>query len=267
MNLRKGTHISLVIPTWNEERWLPRLLKSALKLNCCSEIIVADNDSSDNTKSIAAKSGCRIVSGGRPARARNSGAAASLGSWILFCDADTILADNVIERLYLHMQRPNVVGIHFRIEPISATRFVNVCYKVMYLYLRLLASVNLVQGVGSFIAVRKDAFVKAGGFNEKISVGEDADFLRRLGKIGVIAFDRKATVFVSARRFSLENPFYFAAKTVFWAVLRLFGSSRSVLGYKWQTYPAEFAIQEQEALGDLSETEPSLAMIPSIPGT
>jgi glycosyltransferase involved in cell wall biosynthesis len=58
--------LSIVIPTLNEEKYLPRLLQS---LDCQTikdfEIIVADANSRDATRQVAAEHGCRIVAGGR----------------------------------------------------------------------------------------------------------------------------------------------------------------------------------------------------------
>ena len=60
--------LSIIIPTYNEEKYLPELLKSIKEQNFSSyEIIVADNDSNDNTVKIAESYGCKVVSGGLPA--------------------------------------------------------------------------------------------------------------------------------------------------------------------------------------------------------
>jgi glycosyltransferase involved in cell wall biosynthesis len=67
--------LSVVIPTWNEQLWLPRLLQSLMAAQNLAEIIVADNASQDATVSIAKAYGCKVVSrewlviGGRRSRA------------------------------------------------------------------------------------------------------------------------------------------------------------------------------------------------------
>jgi glycosyltransferase involved in cell wall biosynthesis len=55
-------HISIVIPTYNEEKYLPRLLKQIKQQDFTDyEIIVADNNSKDKTRSIAKRFGARIT--------------------------------------------------------------------------------------------------------------------------------------------------------------------------------------------------------------
>ena len=67
--------LSIIIPTYNEEYLLPKLLESIKKQNFTDyEIIVADNNSKDNTVKIARKYKCRIVKGGLPGSGRNRGA-------------------------------------------------------------------------------------------------------------------------------------------------------------------------------------------------
>lgn len=57
--------ISIIIPTWNEENYLPKLLECIKKQTYRDyEVIVADANSTDNTKAIAKKYDCKIVKGG-----------------------------------------------------------------------------------------------------------------------------------------------------------------------------------------------------------
>ncbi len=73
--------LSIVVPAYNEEKYLPKLLSCIKKQtykDC--EIIVADANSRDRTKETAKKYGCKIVkSGGLPAIGRNNGAKAAKG--------------------------------------------------------------------------------------------------------------------------------------------------------------------------------------------
>jgi cellulose synthase/poly-beta-1,6-N-acetylglucosamine synthase-like glycosyltransferase len=88
-----GSAISVIIPTRNEEDYLPFLLES-LKFQTVAdrlEVIVSDADSTDRTPAIAAARGCKIVAGGHPAFGRNAGAAVSNGDVLVFIDADIVL--------------------------------------------------------------------------------------------------------------------------------------------------------------------------------
>ena len=90
--------ISIVIPAFNEERLLGESLaqiKSAAgaftQRGWEVELIVCDNNSSDRTAEIARAAGATVVFEpvNQIARARNSGAAAATGDWLIFVDADS----------------------------------------------------------------------------------------------------------------------------------------------------------------------------------
>lgn len=53
--------VSIVIPTLNEEKNLPLVLKELKKMDCVDEVIVVDGHSKDRTVGIAKKFGCKII--------------------------------------------------------------------------------------------------------------------------------------------------------------------------------------------------------------
>ena len=88
---------SLIIPAYNEEAYLPRLLDTVDRAReawragpAAVEVIVADNASTDGTARVAAARGCRVVPVARRgiAVARNAGARAATGEVLSFVDAD-----------------------------------------------------------------------------------------------------------------------------------------------------------------------------------
>jgi len=90
--------ISVVVPAFNEERLLGESLaqiKSAAhafaQRGWDFELIVCDNNSTDRTAEIARAAGAIVVFEpvNQIARARNSGAAAATGDWLIFVDADS----------------------------------------------------------------------------------------------------------------------------------------------------------------------------------
>ena len=94
--------LTIVIPTKNEEAYLPRLLESiqgqTLKP---SEIIVADAHSTDATREIARAHGAKVVDGGMISLGRNAGARQAQTDFILFLDADVELRDPEFSRRLL----------------------------------------------------------------------------------------------------------------------------------------------------------------------
>ena len=134
-------------------------------------------------------------------------------------------------------------------------RFIRSCYWAMDVYLWALSTIGQYQGTGTCIAVRRKAFDAIGGFREDILVGEDADFIRRLGTAGKVRYERNHVVFASSRRFFIENKYGFAAKTAFWACLRLLRARVSVIPYHWQPYPGLVATLEAAELMKVSARE------------
>ena len=92
--------LSIIIPTLNEEKYLPKLLESIKKQNIKSyEIIVADSNSNDKTREIARKFGCKVVKGRKnPGSGRNNGAKVAKGSILFFIDADCYIEDNFLQK-------------------------------------------------------------------------------------------------------------------------------------------------------------------------
>ncbi len=87
--------ISVVIPTWNEEKNIGRCISYILRQSIKPyEIIVVDKFSKDKTVSIAKKFGAKVVYSNLPLLgARLLGAKKAKGEWIFFTDADTLLID------------------------------------------------------------------------------------------------------------------------------------------------------------------------------
>ena len=98
--------LSIIIPTKNEEHYLPKLLDSIKKQEYKDyEIIVADGGSNDRTKEIARKYGCKLVKGGLPSVGRNNGAKVAKGYLLLFLDADFILPEGFLKNLVQEIKK------------------------------------------------------------------------------------------------------------------------------------------------------------------
>jgi glycosyltransferase involved in cell wall biosynthesis len=108
---RTEMRLSVVILTWNEQLWLPRLLQSLTVIHNLAEIIVVDNASADATVAIAKVYGRRVISDGKPGVARNLGAKVASGDIILFIDADAIVNKRIVELALEHLSARNVVTV------------------------------------------------------------------------------------------------------------------------------------------------------------
>lgn len=102
--MKRDHLVSILIPAFNAERWLPETMRSALAQRWPrTEIIVVDDGSRDRTLAVAksfASKQVRVVSqpNAGAATARNTALSLSQGDWIQWLDADDLLAPDKIQR-------------------------------------------------------------------------------------------------------------------------------------------------------------------------
>ena len=91
--------VSIIIPTYNSAKTLPRCLESIKKQSYKNiEIIIVDNFSNDNTVEIAKRYDARVVQvKSERTKAKNIGLRLANGKYVLFIDADMELTPRVIE--------------------------------------------------------------------------------------------------------------------------------------------------------------------------
>jgi len=142
-----------------------------------SELIVCDNNSTDRTAEIARAAGAKVVFEpvNQIARARNTGAAAAGGEWLLFIDADSHpsaeLFAEVMEQI--ESRRCLAGGSTIRLEagyPIA--NIISQIWNGVSRWRHLLA--------GSFIFCEAATFWKVQGFSQEFFAGEELDLSKRL---------------------------------------------------------------------------------------
>ncbi len=184
---------SIIIPTLNEEKYLPKLLQDLAKQTFRDfEVIVADGNSVDKTvreaKTYAKKLPKLqlIISQKRSASyQRNLGASKAKGEYIVFLDADDRLPVYFIE------------GIKYRLLVTDAEIFTTWCEvdsdnssdkvvgQIMNLAFELGRLVEQPVGSASMIGISNKGFQKVGGFREDLTYAEDEAFLRAARKLGL----------------------------------------------------------------------------------
>jgi len=205
---------SIVIPTKNEEYYLPFLLKSLKKQTLKpKQIIVADAFSSDRTREIAQSFGCEVVDGGLPGSGRNRGASCANQPWIIFLDADVEFEDpTFLERAYSQLQTRDLDLATCSIRPISNRRidhFFHTCYNV---YTRA-CQPFMVHAPGLCIFIKRQLHEQINGFDETIIFCEDHEYAKRASKIGRFGFlSKDLHVPVSIRRLKRDGYIHIAGK-------------------------------------------------------
>lgn len=204
---------SIIIPAYDEARFLPRLLRQFppdLRRQLQVELIVSDGGSSDETVAIARSHADHVVEwkGSAPQNisiGRNMGAACASGDVLIFLNADVHVDDP--KRFVAEMQRA-VVGegivaatCNVRVNPEEEIFADRVFHRAFNWYCRFLNVTGMGMGRGECQVVRKTLFDQAGGYNESIPAGEDFEFFMRLRRSGKISFVPTCTVFESPRRY------------------------------------------------------------------
>ena len=178
--------ISIVVPAFNEERLLGDSLdRINLAANAfqrrgwTTELIVCDNNSTDKTPQIARAAGATVVFEpvNQIARARNRGAEAATGDWLVFVDADSHpgveLFSDVADAI--KSGRCLAGGATIRLDKkYFIAGLVTSLWNFASRWRRLLA--------GSFIFCETATFRKIGGFSQELFAGEELELSQRLWK-------------------------------------------------------------------------------------
>lgn len=227
--------LSIVIPTKNEEEYLPRLLESIEQQSLKPEqIIVADAGSTDQTCQIALAHGAVIVPGGLPGVGRNRGAGVVKTDLIFFFDADVELNDPEFLRSAVdefETQRLDVATAD--VEPVDGNWADVLGHRFYNFYVRLWGAVRP-HAPGFCILVRRSIHEKIGGFDEAVLFCEDHDYADRAGKVGKFGFlSTKIRIPVSTRRMSRDGRLSIAIKFILAELHLLFFGPICHNGFKY----------------------------------
>jgi glycosyltransferase involved in cell wall biosynthesis len=202
--------ISVIIPAYNEERYLGATLesvKAAIKEyrqshQATVEVLVVDNNSSDRTAAVARSHGATVVFEARNqiAAARNAGARAAGGEVLAFLDADDHMSANFLSLLDEAMRSGDCIGGGARIMWDQQSIGVQL-FNGLGNCLRQLLGVS-----NALPFTSRQTFAALGGFDERYYAGEDMKFatdLKRLGRKEGKQFSiiRDGYVLKSARKF------------------------------------------------------------------
>ena len=179
-----GVKISVIVPAYNEEKLLGASLaeiQGASRAFAATgwevELVVCDNNSTDRTAEIARAAGATVVFEpvNQIARARNSGAAAATGDWLVFVDADTHPSAALFAEVagQITAGRCLAGGATIRLdEKYLVAGIVTELWNLVSRSRKLLA--------GSFIFVEAKAFRHVGGFSHELFAGEELELSQRL---------------------------------------------------------------------------------------
>ncbi len=191
--------LSIIVPAFNEEKLLPATLAAIreaavafAEADWAWELIVCDNNSTDRTAEAGRTAGAMVVFEpvNQIARARNTGAAAATGDWLLFVDADSTPHRELFARVLKLMQSNDVLagGCVVRTDvPHALFDGLTAMWNRLSQWMCWMA--------GSFVFCRAEAFRAIGGFDELLYASEEIDLSRKLKRL---ARERRQSVVIIA---------------------------------------------------------------------
>ncbi|BAU23116.1 glycosyltransferase [Caldimicrobium thiodismutans] len=208
--------LSVIIPTLNEEIYLPLALKSLANIEL-DEVIVVDGGSEDKTPFIAKSLGARVIQSekGRGVQLKK-GVEVAKGDLLFFMHADCRILDRInLKDLYKKGIKAGFLNLVYDGNTFS----LKVLEKLINLRARLLHLPYGDQG----LFVERALYEKTGGFKEYPFL-EDFDLVLRLRKI-FPPQPLPGRILVSSRKFKASSPFLISLKNNYILLRFLFGAS------------------------------------------
>ncbi len=203
--------VSVVIPAYNEEAFLPATLESLSKQKTSHEfeVLVVDNASTDRTpeivQSFASVLPVRLIRENRKGRgqARATGFEQARGEIVLSTDADVIVPSDWIEKMTAPFVDTKVVGTASLLITHDLSSFDNWVYGVgdwLYMWINR-AFIGNHTVVGCSFGIRRSTYNAVGGFQVDLRAQEDVELGWKLRKAGKVVLVPGVRPLVSGRRF------------------------------------------------------------------
>lgn len=208
--------ISIVIPAYNEQNYLPKSLKAVFNQDFKgkTEIIVVNNNSTDNTGKIAKSFRTKIIHEKKQGLifAKQAGCQAAKGKIIAVLDADNIPNSSwlsTISNLLSNKKISAVTGPYLIPQPAPWWARAHAALGA-YLINTIQAITNSSPHIwGGNVAFRNKHFKAFGGYDTRFTFAADEVKLRKdLKKLGRIHHSNKLAVTSSTRRFK-KGALYF----------------------------------------------------------
>lgn len=200
--------ISVVIPAYNEEKYLPKCLKSLKNQNFKGdyEIIVVDNNSTDNTQKIAKKEGAKVVFEAKKGVcfARQKGTKKARGEIVVSTDADCIFPKNWLLNIYKSFKEdPKVVAVvgpcDYDSKPRWGRWWIRLVFGAVEIFYKLTGKILYASATN--FAFKKENWSKIGGYNTNLTqAGDEYYLLKKLKNEGKIVYLKDNKVSTSSRR-------------------------------------------------------------------
>jgi len=238
---------SLVIPAYNEEAYLPRLLdtvdaaRAQFRLGADAvEVIVADNQSTDETVRVARERGCRVATIEKRciAAVRNSGAALATGDILCFVDADMRIHPDTFIAIDAEMRTEKYVA---GATGVTLERHSPGVLAAMVIIFPMVWAAGMDTGV---VFCRREDFDAVGGYNEELLMAEDVQFLLDLRMLGRTRGQRLVRA-TSAKALSSTRKWDEHGQWHYFRLIAMFFVTRFILPHKADEFVQKYWYGDQ----------------------
>lgn len=250
----KNPFFSVVIPTLNEEKFLPKLLSDLSKqTNTDFEVIHVDGNSEDKTVELAKKFETELqltqlsTTVRNVSTQRNMGIDAAQGTWIIFMDADNRIKPSFLDGIKYRLAENPDTDIFTTWLSIDKEKKLNQpIERAMNYWLELGRLSGKEWAFGALIGTRKKILRKKFYFDAKQKVAEDGFFIKNLVTAGhTFKVFRDPRYTYSVRRLDAEGTINYARKGALVSLNYIQGKdfSEKDFGYKMEggaAYSSEY---------------------------
>ncbi len=218
-----GIFFSVIIPTLDEEKTLPNLLRDLSEQTYQNfEVLVVDGKSTDKTKEVALEFGKLIPKFAfleshekNVAIQRNLGAKHAHGEYLFFFDADIRFPRYYLEGNHYNIIKDNPDVWTNALAPDKKSTEAKLVINVQNLVIEGGAQLGIPYAIGASLGLRKETFKKLSGFDSAIHFAEDTEIVRRAvkEKYHFSLFKDPQYVF-STRRYRKEGTLRLVAKLI-----------------------------------------------------
>lgn len=217
-------YFSIIIPTLNEEYYVPRLLNTlSLQVYKNFEVLVVDGLSRDNTKQVAKEAGkrlpdFRLIAAGRNnvSYQRNLGAREAQGWYLIFFDADVLVPQEFLQKLEVVLDRDKLLLATTLCEADGEELWYRILVYLGNVFTLLGRRLGKPNAGGFDVIIENNTFFQLGGFREDLFMSEDHDLVERAAVMNVpIVILKAPKITMSFRRFRSEGSLWVVFKWVY----------------------------------------------------
>jgi hypothetical protein len=189
-----AARVSVVVPVHNARRYLPHTLpalRAALGRTDGAELVFVDNGSTDGSfefLSSFADGRLRVnrLRHGTIAAVRNHGARLARGEYLGFVDADCVVPEDYLERALETLRTTGAAATGCEVEIPAAAHWIEATWHQLH-YVGRDRFVHYLNSANFFVS--RDAFERAGGFDDALRTGEDAEIGQRIRDAGFTIYE------------------------------------------------------------------------------